>query len=166
MRRFLILVGLLLLVPPVLSAQGHSAQGQGKSSVVLKFKIIQQATFRHPHPPDGDPGDSFSTTLVLINIGEQLGKATGRRVGTMSFAYTLSGACGADSPGCRGTTDIQTVSKLPGGTIAANGVKVPLGVRPFVVKVISGTGAFKGASGSVAIAPFFQSTETYTLSVP
>jgi hypothetical protein len=160
-RRLLILVGLILLVPPVLSAQG-----QRTSSVVLKFKIIQQATFRHPHPPDGDAGDGFSTTLILINIGDQFGKPTGRRVGTMTFAYTLSGACGADSPGCRGTTNIQTFSKLPGGTITADGTKVPLGVRPFVVHVLKGTGTFKGATGSVAIAPFFQSTETYTLSVP
>jgi hypothetical protein len=161
-RRLLTLIGLVLLVPPVVSAQAQ----QRATSLDLKFTIIQEATFRHPHPPEGDAGDSFSTTLVLINAAAQLGKPLGQRVGTMGFAYTLSGVCSGAGSGCKGTTDIQTFTKLPGGTITANSNKVPLGARPFVVKVLSGTGAFKGAQGSVEIAPSGDAKTSYILTLP
>ncbi len=159
MRR-LTLVVLALLLGAVVPAQGQSTR-----SLVLNFTIIQQATQRHVHPPAGDAGDVFSTTLVLINVGVQFGRAPGAHVGTMAFAYTLSGSCGTTG-GCIGTTDITTLTKLPGGTITAASKKVPLGARPFVVQVQSGTGAFAGVKGKVEIAAKGNAVTDYVLRLP
>jgi hypothetical protein len=133
--------------------------------MTLSFTIFQEATHRHVHPPAGDAGDSYSTTLILINAVPQFGKAVGAHVGSMSFAYTLSGNCAA-AGGCSGTTDITTFTHLPGGTITAASKKVPLGKRPFVVAVQSGTGAFAGAKGSVLIAPGGDAKQSYVLTLP
>jgi hypothetical protein len=133
--------------------------------MTLSFTIFQEATHRHAHPPPGDAGDSYSTTLLLNNAVPQFGKGVGSHVGSMSFAYTLSGNC-ASASGCTGTTNITTVSYLPGGTITAASNNVPLGKRPFVVQVQSGTGAFKGVKGKVEIAPGGDAKQSYVLTLP
>ncbi len=161
MHRRLTLLALVFLLGAAVPA---AAQTRTKA-VVLHFTIFQEATHRHAHPPPGDAGDSFSTTLLLTNAVAQLGKAVGKHEGSMSFAYTLSGACGTTA-GCSGTTDIQTVTHFLDGTVTAASNNVPLGKRPFVVKVISGTGAYRGAQGRVEIAPKGDALTDYFLTLP
>lgn len=161
MPRRLILLALVVVLGAAVPAQGQTAA----KSVTLHFAIFQEATHRHIHPPAGDAGDSYSTTLVLTNAVAQLGKAVGKHEGSMSFAYTLSGSC-AGTSGCSGTTDIQTVTHFLDGTVTANSNNVPLGKRPFVVKVISGTGAYKGVQGRVEIAPKGDPKTDYFLTLP
>ena len=62
-----------------------------------------------------------------------------------------------------GTTNLDTVTKLPDGTITANGRNVSLGKLPYVVPIRGGTGAFAGAGGTVSIAPSGSAQEIYKL---
>src|SRR5204862_754682 len=81
--------------------------------------IIQHGTTRAPHPPLGDEGDVFTTTLLLNNTAAALGKAAKASVGAMTFQYVLHGRCSTES--CAGATaDIVAISRLPGGTITAS----------------------------------------------
>jgi hypothetical protein len=160
-RRSLALLVFVLLLGAAVPAEGQTRT----KTLALHFTIFQEATHRHVHPPPGDAGDSYSTTLVLTNAVAQLGKAVGKHEGSMSFAYTLSGSC-AGTSGCSGTTNIQTVTHFLDGTVTANSNNVPLGKRPFVVKVISGTGAYKGVTGRVEIAPNGDPKTDYFLTLP
>ena len=161
MHRRLTLLALVLLLGAAVPAQGQTAT----KSLVLHFTIFQQATHRHVHPPAGDAGDSYSTKLILTNAVVQLGKAVGGHEGSMDFAYTLSGSC-AGAGGCTGTTDIQTVTHFLDGTITAASNKVPLGKRPFVVQIQSGTGAYRGVKGRIEIAPKGDPKTDYFLTLP
>ena len=158
-RRFVLAVSLVSLLATMVVGTGMSKG----SPMNFKVRIIQEATYRHPHPPDGNEGDVFSTTLRLFAIGPLLGKPDKAFVGTMSFSYTFQGVCSSSGAGCKGTTDIQTLSKLPGGTITANGSKVSLGHLPYVVPIVSGTGIFAGAKGTVLIAPSGAAEDVYDI---
>jgi len=159
--RRLSVLALVLLLGVAVPAQGQTAT----KTLVLHFTIFQEATHRHVHPPPGDAGDSYSTTLILTNAVAQLGKGVGGHEGSMSFAYTLSGSCGTTA-GCSGSTDIQTVTHFLDGTITAASNNVPLGKRPFVVQIQSGTGAYKGVKGRVEIAPKGDPKTDYFLTLP
>ena len=162
MRRSLILLTLVPLLGIVAPAQGRSTK-----SLVLNFDITQLATMRHPKPPAGKTGVYLSTTLLLNNSVAQLGRGSGARVGSMSFQYVINGSCGTGGPGgCTGTTDIWTVTTLPGGTISAASNRVSLGKRPFVVQVQSGTGTFKGAKGRVEISAQGNAVTSIFLTLP
>ena len=65
----------------------------------------------------------------------------------MSFSYLLHGSCSVAGNGCKGTVDIDTMTKLPGGTITAGTKGAPIR-QPFVVAIKSGTGRFAGAKGT------------------
>jgi hypothetical protein len=164
MSRRLGLLGLVLVFSVVAPAQGGHAKTK---SLVLNFDITQLATLRHAHPPAGKTGVYLSTTLLLDNSVAQLGRGAGAHVGSMSFQYVINGACGTAGPGgCAGTTDMWTVTTLPGGTISAASDRFPLGKRPFVVQVRSGTGVFKGATGRVEIAAKGNAVTSIFLTLP
>jgi hypothetical protein len=164
MRRGLILASLVLLLGVVAPAQGQPAKTK---SVVFNFTITQLATLRHAHPPAGKTGVYLSTKLLLNNSVAQLGRANGIRAGSMTFQYVINGSCGTGGAGgCAGTTDIWTVTTLPGGTISAASNRISLGKRPFVVQVQSGTGVFKGATGRVEIAAQGNAVTSIFLTLP
>jgi hypothetical protein len=164
MWRSLILVSFVLLFGVVAPAQGRHAKTK---SLVLNFDITQQATLRHAHPPAGKTGVYLSTTLLLNNSVAQLGRGPGAHVGSISFQYVINGSCGTAGPGgCAGTTDIWTVTTLPGGTISAASNRISLGKRPFVVQVQGGTGVFKGATGRVEIAAKGNAVTSIFLTLP
>jgi hypothetical protein len=164
-RRLLVAVGLVsVLATGVVGAgQSKDAKRAVHANMTFTVRLIQEATYRHPHPPDGNVGDVFSTTLRLFAVGPLFGKPDKAYVGTMSFSYTFQGACSSAGAGCKGTTNLDTLSKLPGGTITANGNNVSLGRLPYVVPILRGTGTFAGASGTVSIAPSGAATEVYTI---
>lgn len=164
MWRSVILLGAVLLLGGVAPAQGRNAKTK---SLVLNFAITQKAGLRHARPPAGTTGGHLSTTLLLNNSVAQLGRGPGAHVGSMSFQYVINGSCGIAAPGgCPGTTDIWTVTTLPGGTISAASNGMSLGKRPFVVQVQGGTGMFKGAKGRVEIAAKGNAVTTIFLTLP
>ena len=83
-----------------------------------------------------------------------LGFPDGTPMGTMAFTWgpLQRRVLQLARPGATGTTNILTVTRLPGGTITANGNNVSLS-KGIVVPVQSGTGIFKGVKGTIQIAP-------------
>jgi len=165
MRRYLIPLVLSLAFAGLVAAAGQGAT-PGKGPITFKVSLIQEQTVRHPHPPDGDAGDTFSTTLRLNAVGTVLGFPAGTPMGTMSFTWgPLNGSCSTNAAECSGTTNILTLTKLPGGTITANGINVSL-AKGIIVPVQSGTGIFQGVKGTIYIAPNDVAVDIFKLVMP
>jgi hypothetical protein len=155
-----------MLLGFVLSFVGVAPASAAVRHLVFKVSVVQEATYRHPHPPPGDAGDTFSTTLRLNAIGTVLGFPDGTPMGTMSFAWgPLNGSCSTAAAGCSGTTTIVTLTRLGGGTITAGAKSVSVS-NGIVVPVQSGTGIFKGVTGRISIAPGGTPIEVFTLVLP
>ena len=165
MRRLVLALLLALMLATGLAAVagGRTAEPASRAPMTFTVRLVQEATYRHPHPPDGNAGDVFSTTLRLFAVGALFGKPDRAFLGTMSFSYTFAGLCSTSGSGCTGTTNLDTVTKLPDGTITASGRNVSLGKLPYVVPIRGGTGVFAGASGTVSIAPSGSAQEIYKL---
>jgi hypothetical protein len=156
MRRYVtplvLAVALAGLVVATSLAGGSTHKAKGP--LTFQVRLIQEATYRHQHPPAGDPGDSFSTTLRLFAVGNVLGFPNNTPMGTMAFMWgpLKGGSCSTAAASCSGTTNLETTTRLPGGTITANGINISL-THGLVVPIQSGTGIFKGVTGTVDVAP-------------
>jgi hypothetical protein len=155
------------LLVVVFAASILAQPGQGAKSRTLTFKLmlIQEQTFRHHKASDGDDhsNDTFSTTLKLIPT---VNPASPSLKGTMGFAWgPLKGNCSGIVPRCRGTTTINTFTRLPGGTLTAGGKNVSV-ANGILVSVKIGTGIFKGATGTIDIAPSSVHEAIFTLRLP
>ena len=144
--------------------------GQGAASKTLTFKVrlIQEQTVRHHKSSDGDDhtNDTFSTELRLFTIVSTLGISPNTPIGTMEFNWgPLNGSCTTSGSGCSGTTNITTFTKLPGGTLTAGGKNVSLS-KGIIVPVTVGTGIFKGATGTINIAPASEAEDVFNLKIP
>lgn len=163
MRRYILPTFLALLLAASIAATG---QGAKKGPLSFSVTLVQEATVRHPHPPAGDAGDTFSTVLKLNAIGTVLGFPSGTPMGTMAFTWgPLNGSCSSNAAECSGTTNILTTTKLPGGTITANGINVSL-AKGIILPVQSGTGIFKGVKGTVFVAPGGDHVDIFKLVMP
>jgi hypothetical protein len=156
---------LALVAVVTLGAVTPAAAPSPAQQLSITFRIDQGVTERHPHPPAGDAGDVFSVVLTLLTIEPAFGKPADTRVGRMVFSYVLRGTCSAGAGGCTGTTDVRTVTTLPGGTITATGTKLPIRT-PFVVAVRGGTGRYAGARGRIVIAPGGAPRNVYKVTFP
>ena len=168
MRRRLIALACILAFAGTLSAAGLAVKGGPAvkaGPLTFSVSLIQEATYRHVHPP-GHANDTFSTMLRLNAIGTVLGFPGGTPMGTMAFNWgPLNGSCSSSSASCSGTTNIQTVTTLPGGTITAGSSHVNVS-NGITVPVESGTGIFKGVSGTIQIAPSGNAVDVFHLVVP
>jgi hypothetical protein len=154
-----------LLAALALVLAGPAQAGRAAHSQTLTLGIIQHGTTRAPHPPLGDEGDVFTTTLLLNNTVAALGKPAKASVGSMSFQYVLHGRCSTES--CAGATaDIIAISRLPGGTITASENRVKLGKPPILIPITKGTGAFKGVTGMLSVGAESRPINTYQLKLP
>ena len=87
-------------------------------------------------------------------------------MGTMAFGWgPLNGSCSTSAASCSGTTNINTVTSLPGGTITAGANSVSL-THGIVVPVRGGTGIFKGVKGKISIAPAGVAVDIFELTLP
>ena len=156
---------LALLATVALVLAGAAQARTQTHPLVLNLTIIQHGTVRTPHPPTGDSGDVFTTTLFLSNTVAALDKPAKASVGAMTFQYVLHGTCSTEN--CNGASaDIVAVSKLPGGTITATENGVKLGRPPIIIPVTKGTGAFKGATGTLTVGAASRPVNTYKLTLP
>jgi len=156
-------VALMALAALVLAAPAQGIRTSHSETLVLG--IVQHGTTRTPHPPLGDEGDVFTTTLLLSNTAAALGRPAKASVGAMTFQYVLHGKCSTES--CAGATaDIVAISRLPGGTITASDKGVKLGRPPIMVPIVKGTGIFKGATGMLAVGAESKPVNTYKLKLP
>lgn len=170
MRRFLsltVISAAAIAACLFMAGQARSASHARSTShvLLLKLAIQQHGTTRTPHPPLGDAGDVFTTTLLMNNTVAALGKGPGASVGAMLFSYVLHGTCSTES--CAGANaDITAISRLPGGTVTGIEKHVELGRPPIVIPITSGTGAYKGASGEVTIGAASSPFNTYRIVLP
>jgi len=136
--------------------------------LVLKVTLIQEATSRKIEPPDGNAGDIFSNTLRMFAEGETLGFKDGTPLGRIAYSWWFTGnfSCSPSATGCVGTTNVRTLTKLPGGTITAGADKVSIGIHGEIIPIQSGTGIFKGVTGTVTIAPNSTAEAVYKLVLP
>jgi hypothetical protein len=156
---------LALLVVLALVLVGSAQGTRGSHSETLTLGIIQHGTTRTPHPPLGDEGDVFTTTLLLNNTVAALGRPEKASVGAMTFQYVLHGKCSTET--CAGASaDIVAISRLPGGTITASENGVKLGRPPIMVPITKGSGAFKGVTGMLAVGAASKPVNTYQLKLP
>ena len=165
MRRRPIALACMLALAGTLSTAGLAAKVVKAGPLTFSVSLIQEATYRHVHPP-GHANDTFSTMLKLNAIGTVLGFPNGTRMGTMAFNWgPLNGSCSSSSAFCSGTTNIQTVTTLPGGTITAGSQHVSVG-NGITVPVEGGTGIFKGVKGTVYVAPGGDHVDIFKLQMP
>jgi hypothetical protein len=163
-KRLVALTLVFLVAAVTVAATSQSASKPSKQTVT--FRIIQGVTQRQPHPPQGDAGDVFWVDLTLFTINGDLPNISpNTRVGNMRFSYLLHGTCSDTGSGCKGTVDIETMTKLPGGTITAVAKGTPIR-QPFVVAISKGTGRYKGAKGNVVIAPNGAARNVYNITLP
>ncbi len=166
MPRYLAPLVLVAALAGIVAATALAAgtKHDAKGPLTFQVRLIQEATYRHPHPPVGDPGDSFSTTLRLFAVGDVLGFPNNTPMGTMAFMWgpLKGGSCSTAAASCSGTTNLETTTRLPGGTITANGVNISL-THGLIVPIQSGTGIFKGVKGTVDIAPNGNAVDVFKL---
>jgi hypothetical protein len=168
MRRTSIALAAFALAAAFAAAPGLSAKGATPHALSFKVRLIQEQTIRHHKSADGDnhTNDTFSTSLRLFAMGTTLGYPDGTPLGRMAFNWgPLNGTCSSSAAGCSGTTNLSTVTKLPGGTLTAGGKNVSL-AHGLIVPIESGTGIFKGAKGSIAIAPAGVAEDVFTIKLP
>jgi hypothetical protein len=146
-------LGLVLGSVAVAQAGARAAQKDQ-----IKTRLIQEATWHLPNA-------TYQTQLRLFAIGPTLGKNDGQFLGTMEFTWKLHGVCSSSAASCSGTADLVTVTKLPGGTISAAGKGLSIS-KGFIVPIQSGTGTFKGVSGTIDIAPNGQAEDVFNLTLP
>ena len=165
MRRRLIVLASMLALAGTLSAAGLAVKVVKAGPLTFSVSLIQEATYRHVHPP-GHANDTFSTMLKLNAIGTVLGFPNGTPMGSMAFTWgPLNGSCSSNAAECSGTTNILTTTKLPGGTIIANGINVSLS-NGIILPVQGGTGIFKGVKGTVYVAPGGDHVDVFKLQMP
>jgi hypothetical protein len=156
MRAMRIPLGAVVLAPFALWLVGD-AQAQR-----VRIEVISVTTQAKPHDvaPKGKPnkGDSIAFKDLLLNRRSQFGKATGKAVAydTGTIVYTSASE-----------TNMKVTAIFPGvGTLRFGGpFRTRHGVT--VLPVTGGTGAFKGATGTVTIGSgATRAPNIYVLDVP
>ena len=137
-RTFLLAAFVAMLTVPVSAGQA----GHASSVTISILSVTRTFTAKDVVPKGLSAGDQVRTTDRLYNVVPQFGKPKGALVGSDRGIITVR----AD----RRSGDFRGVATLPGGTITAAG-RVPLDGTPSSAGVVSGTGRFASARGSVAI---------------
>ena len=162
MRRALISVALAALLVGVLACCGRKRAGD-QGAAHLPGPADPGRDLPAPASACGRSRRHLLTTLRLFAVGNVLGFPNNTPMGTMAFQWgPLNGSCSTSAASCSGTTNLETTTKLPGGTITANGNKVSL-AKGLVVPIQSGTGIFKGVKGTVFIAPGGNAVDVFKL---
>ncbi len=154
------------LVCAVVASVSFAAGAVAGSTLRFTVKTVQGPTAAHPHPPAGGVGDTYVSSLKLVNAGiAQLGKGARAKVGTMQFTYTIRKQCTSFTRTCVATADFNTVTTLPGGKVVANGKAISIANPTITIPVVGGTGHFAGARGTVTISPTSTKLSTYKLTL-
>jgi hypothetical protein len=152
------------LVLVVSAGPGAASSQQGAVAQAAPPKVIRlvstNLSFRlvvDKDPAGASQGDTIDTTNVLSNAVGQFGLAKGAVVGSDAGRTTnLDGA----------PMTVNILVRLPGGTLRVRGQSRKVaGAR--VAPVVSGTGKFKGAKGTLTVKPIphtGDSTNVYRLS--
>jgi hypothetical protein len=130
-------------------------------TVTIDVTSITTLTQPHDTPPKGkvNKGDSLEFKDLLVNRKAQLGVAKGKPVAYDAGIITYAG---------KNRQTVYGVATFPGvGTVTYRGVMTPGAHGNVVVRVVSGTGGFKGAHGTLTIGPGdTKARNTYHVVVP
>jgi hypothetical protein len=141
MRRFQIFIALLAIA--LVAIPGSSLGGARALPVIQLVSITTADRINDVAPKGPSKGDTEFTTSRLLNAVPQFGKRRGAAVGSDRGTLTFQSG--------RSVT-INGVAKLPGGTLVVHG-KVRILANGLVLPVSGGTGAFRGAHGTVTTSP-------------
>ena len=137
------------------------AQARGAQTVTIQLTSLITQRTDHDLPPKGklNRGDFVGFKDLLLNRKAQFGKKAGLPVGYDVGTMTSTGGA---------KTKITVRAVFPKiGTITYSGPFVTRKDRTTVVPITGGTGAFKGATGTVVIgAGESKSPNTYIVTVP
>jgi hypothetical protein len=139
-RRRAFLLAAFLAMLTVLVPAGQA--GHASSLTIRILSVTRTMTAKDVAPKGLSAGDQVRMTDRLFNAASQFGKPKGALVGSDWGVITIRKD--------KRSGDFRGVMKLPGGTITAAG-RVPLDGTPSSAGVVSGTGRFANARGSLAI---------------
>lgn len=140
------LLSLALAAAVALAMSGTAAARPARTNVQAPTEIrlvsVTTKAKETDRPPKGaSKGDRTVGSSALFNGAAQFGKKAGAQVGSDRSVFVLRD---------KRTLYASGTAKLPGGTLHFQGrAKVQEGV--FVIPVVSGTGAFAGATGQLLI---------------
>lgn len=130
----------------VASAAMAAVPGAGASasapSVIRLVSITTSYRSVDVPPRKASAGDRQMFASRLVNAQGQLGKPKGAVVGSDRGTMTLESATRAR---------LKNVATLPGGTLTASGRLEAAGNGAVSIQVVSGTGVFAGAHGTLTI---------------
>lgn len=132
----------LVLSLALAAAAAPSAQAAAPPAVIRLVSHTTSYASTDRKPKGASAGDSQVFTSRLENAAAQFGKPSGAVVGSDRSTLVLTAA---------GRARMRTVAKLPGGTIVVSGLLRSAGNGAVSVPVVSGTGRFDGARGTLTI---------------
>ena len=134
---------MLALALVVVAAAGPPPARAASSPAVIRLVSTTTSYSSKDKAPKGaSAGDRQAFTSRLRNSVAQFGKPKGMIVGSDRSTLVLTASRKAR---------MQTVAKLPGGTITVSGLLTAAGNGAISVPVVSGTGIFEGAKGTLTI---------------
>jgi len=146
----------LLLLFLVVPAGAIPGVANADRTLTIRLKSVTVSSAVDDHPPNGpSKGDVYHGRFRLLNVVTQFGRKAGVAVGTERSSLTLT------SPS---TALVSGVVDLPGGTIAYRDAGRIGSSAP--IRVVNGTGAFAGATGTLRVGGGTSPINTYTLTLP
>jgi hypothetical protein len=141
---------------------GSAGRATFKQTVTIELTSLTMIESQHLEPPRDRPrkGDYIAFRDLLLNRhAAQFGKKAGKAVAWDEGIVIYTSATG---------TKIHVLATFPGlGTISYEGPLFPDAHGDSVVPIIAGSGAFKGARGTVTIGSGRDSSpNTFHLTVP
>jgi hypothetical protein len=119
-----------------------AATSASPPSVVRVISITTFESSVDVPPRRASAGDREYSTSRLLNAGAKFGKPKGAVIGSDRSTMTLISPTSAR---------LKVVAKLPGGTVTANGRLIEAAGGGISVPVVTGTGVFAGARGTLTI---------------
>ena len=131
----------LIAVAAVAAVASPGASAAAPTLIRLVSITTSESSVDLP-PRKASSGDRQLFTSRLVNAQAQFGKPKGAVVGSDRGTMRLTSATSAH---------LQTVAKLPGGTITVSGPLRAAGNGAVSSAVVAGTGTFAGAHGTLTI---------------
>ena len=143
MRATVVLAAISACVVGISSAPGATGRADARLSRIEVVSKVISVRSVDESPKGPSVGDRTHEQTRLFNAVRQWGKPAGAAVGRDRATFTLV---------ARSTVAIDGVTFLPGGTLVLSGrLRADPGRQAVAAPVVSGTGSYAGAHGSVSI---------------
>jgi hypothetical protein len=134
-RRLVVLAGSVVVALPSVAVAASPPK-------VIRLTAVTSLVRKHDVAPKGpSAGDTVLDQDRVLNAAPQFGKPAGAVVGSDTGTFTYA----SDRVTFAGSVT------LPGGKLVIHGTVVFHGTTSYVLPVTAGTGAFKGAHGTLTV---------------